>query len=49
MNHLLERGLDLEDPTIPRAPLVPNFRMDRDTIPCPPPSACDDEDEDEVL
>jgi hypothetical protein len=44
----VEREPDLRDPTIPSAPLVPNFRMDRDTIPCPPPSAWDDGEGEQV-
>ncbi len=50
MNHLIEeeRKPDLVDPTIPSAPLVPSFKSERDTIPCPPPSPWDEVEEEQV-
>jgi hypothetical protein len=45
---VIEREPDLKDPTIPSAPLVPNFRMDGDTIPCPPPFDCDEDEGEQV-
>ena len=44
----VEREPDLMDPTTPSAPLVPSFKMDRDTIPCPTPSAWDEVEGEQV-
>jgi hypothetical protein len=44
---LSELDLDLEDLPLPRPPLMPNFRREKDTEPCPPPSHWDENLEDE--